>query len=42
MGSIFEKLPWVSKLKVIKTASIPIIKLTINTKIPVNDPYFTH
>ena len=35
MGEVFESLSWVSKVKVIKTAAIPIIKLVINTEIPV-------
>lgn len=40
MGSIFESLPWVSSVKVIKTAAIPIIKLAINTKVEVEEEFF--
>jgi DNA polymerase sigma len=35
MSEIFESLAWVSKQKVIKTASIPIIKLVVHTDIEV-------
>lgn len=41
MGQVFESLPWVSKVKVIKTAAIPIIKLVINTEIDVTQQFFT-
>jgi DNA polymerase sigma len=35
MSSVFESIPWISRQKVIKTASIPIIKLIIHTDIEV-------
>jgi DNA polymerase sigma len=35
MSSLFESVPWISKQKVIKTASIPIIKLVIHTDVEV-------
>lgn len=37
MGEVFESLPWVSNVKIIKTASTPIIKLTVNTEVKVEE-----
>lgn len=41
MGGVLEGLPWVRGVKVIKTAAIPIIKLTVDTNVDVEEEYFT-
>ena len=41
LSCLLEAIPWITKIKLIKTAKIPIIKMNIDTEIAVKEQFFS-
>lgn len=41
LSELFSHIPWIENVKLISKAFVPLIKLTINTEIPVTETFFS-